>query len=189
MKRALPTAIALLLAVCLFLTWRFWEGPEREAEVSPYTVSRDEIASFEVTEGEKKILLKTDEKGEWKAEGMTEKVDPGKILSFLEFWSSPRAEPVAVKGPQWDAYGLESPSKELSLTSKDGQQTKISLGKKSPVGWKVYLRVGENLYLIPETVASQVSADPKNFTAPLAVRPEPPTAASPGPSSPEEDAH
>lgn len=166
-KRYLWAGTAVLCCLLLLLYARFLEKPE-ETGLTLYSFSRADVMAIEIEGEGKKLQLEKDAEGHWIAAGGTEKLDADKVSTLLDDWSEPRGSTVSLEEPpDWSRYGLEPPVKQLTITLSAGQQRQVRIGKKSPVGWSLYVRVvgDEHLYLVSNYRVNSFSTDPAYFKA------------------------
>ncbi len=172
-RRTGTTLIAVSIAAILFLYSHFSDKKENPGEQTLYSLAPEQINRIEIQEGQNKLELIREPSGVWKVmpqEGESFTADPVKVSEILNFSSKPQARKVEIFQPQWATFGLEPPQKNLVFETSSHPPVKKTLhvGRKSPVGWDVYLRVAgeKSLYLIPQYRISTFSADPKKFQSP-----------------------
>lgn len=151
--------IVVLLGLGGVAYWDEWqtkkETKEKESKNKLLTIQPDQIVKLGYTKADdgKNLQVQMAKEGsQWKilapiefpgdTEGVTRLL---KTFEDLRFEKSIDATPEKLK-----EFGLEQPKIVLALTDKDGKETTIRIGAKSPVGYSSYAKVDESnkVYLV-----------------------------------------
>ncbi len=133
---------------------------QKEEEVKKvFTIRKTEIAEMRFAFPDRETIVVKKAEDDWK---LLEPLSADADDQELEYLSS-RAEEMKIQQrvseKNWAEFGLDIPSLVLTLKDAKGKTEQISLGKKTPVGWYVYARRGEEVFLVDEAFFTNFSVD------------------------------
>jgi hypothetical protein len=126
---------------------------DKQAQVTPTSefkllfaeVDKSQITAFEINDSqERKLVIAKDQSGSWTVAGYTaEDADPTGIDTMLTQITSLSVMSDLEAAPALDVMGLTKPAYVFKVTSEDGQQKTVYIGKLTPTKRGYYVRFEE----------------------------------------------
>jgi len=135
-------------------------------------IKLEDIKSVTITAGEKRVVLlqvaameqKPDTQDKWVVEGISPLITSGSIVSYrAEDAGSMIANRLM---PAGEDYGLDNPTKLITIEKLDGSKVEVTVGKVSPDTTGYYCRVStapDKVYLMDASQIDLINADPLHY--------------------------
>ncbi len=154
MKRYFGTFLALTTCLILFIYVRFLENPEKpSSEISLYSLPVDEVTTVRISEGSKSLKLEKKDKTWVLSASPTKKISTEKVQRFLLDFAALAVTPIKGFDSVGDrsVFGLTPPQRVVELMTSSGLSKTIQLGKATPVGGNVYVKLADqnDIFLMP----------------------------------------
>ncbi|MHA2611039.1 MAG: DUF4340 domain-containing protein [bacterium JZ-2024 1] len=150
-----------LAAYVYFYEIRYLQRKEKKTEEQKkvFTIPKKEITEMEFAypDGERIVVRKTGE--DWRLIAPLSVDASDQELEYL----AGRAEEMKMKEKitekNLEEFGLSHPALVVTIKDSHGKSEQVSFGKKAPVGWSVYARRGEDIFLTEEAFYTNFRVD------------------------------
>jgi hypothetical protein len=146
----------------------FYEVPQAQKEAQKEKlagVAADAVTGVQLVYPDRTIVLTKTDKGWRLTQPVDAPADEAVVKSIVQAVTALEVQKSLDEMPaDLGPFGLDKPSTVITLSTKDGAQSPIQIGKNTTIGAKTYVRKGDapKIYLTPSTIQTAINKQVKD---------------------------